>query len=140
MRRRLLRLLVAAIVGNAVLACGGEAAVTTTTEPISVGAGVLPQSVPTGFPVPSRSTIGATMIDRPANRTEFEVISGWGLETTVRAFELGLVNQGYVVTGSAGSADRWVTEFTSGEVRGTIVTTGEPGTPGSTAIVSLNTS
>jgi hypothetical protein len=139
MRHRLLRLLIAALVGNAVLACGGETAVTTTTEAVTVGAGVLPASVPAGFPLPSRSTIGATTIDRPAHRTEFEVISGWGLETTVRAFELGLVNQGYVVTGSSGSIERWVTEFTSGELRGTIVTTAQPGTPGSTALVSLNT-
>ncbi len=66
--------------------------------------------------------------------------STWGLDTTVRTFELGLVNQGYVVTGSSGTSERWVTEFSLGELRGTIVTTAEPGTAGSVSVVSLNTS
>lgn len=115
-------------------ACGGE----NDAEPVEVGRGELPETVPGDFPLPPGSSIGSTVVDRVNNRTEFTVNTGSDLTTAVAFFTVELVNEGYVVGRSNGTDESWQVEFSRGSLRGEIVlTTPESGTA---AVVSLNQS
>jgi hypothetical protein len=137
MRYRIALALVAML--TVLVACGDDTASTTTSdEPIVFGEGEIPDSVPDAFPIPPNARVGSTLVDRVNNRTEFRLVVPTDSETTVRFFQVGLVNQGYVIDSSTGTAVQWAMTFSSGEMEGTIVVT--PSGEFSNAVVSLSAS
>ncbi|HUG74838.1 MAG TPA: hypothetical protein VMM81_04100 [Acidimicrobiia bacterium] len=96
--------------------CGGGA----EPEPVEIGSGSLPSSMPRDFPIPPNAVIGSTLIDRPNHRTEVTLTMQEEMVPVVQYFQVGLVNAGYVVTRSEGDRSRWTIEFSKGELLGTI--------------------
>lgn len=97
------------------------------------GEGSLPASFPRDFPVPPNAAIGTTLVDRVNNRTEVNLTVRADMTSAVQFFQVGLVNQGYVVDRSEGDRARWTIEFLRGEMRGEIGLN----VSGSTALVSI---
>lgn len=99
----------------------------------------MPESFPRDFPVPAGAVILSTLIDRVNHRSEVNMNVRSELVTAVQFFQVGLVNQGYVVERSErGDGDEWLIEFTRGELRGTIEITHGAGL--SVVQIHLNTS
>ena len=121
-----------------VTACGDDGS-PTTTEAIQFGEGEIPESVPDDFPIPSDAIIGTTLVDKVNNRTEFRLTMRAGPTAAVQFFQVGLVNQGYVVESSEGNQNRWIIEFSKGELMGDIIFTA-PQNELTAAVVSINTS
>lgn len=90
-------------------------------EPLVLGEGEIPETLPAGFPIPTGASIGATMIDRSASTTEVDLEFGAGLPAVVSEFTVGLVGAGYVVFRSEDRGDRWVVEFGRGALSGRMV-------------------
>jgi hypothetical protein len=89
-------------------------------EPVELGEGAMPSSMPRDFPVPPNAVIGATLIDRINHRTEVTLTMQEEMVPVVQYFQVGLVNAGYVVTRSEGDRSRWTIEFSKGELLGSI--------------------
>ena len=120
-------------------ACGDDDGGTGTTEAVVFGEGTIPESVPDDFPIPAGSVVGTTLVDKINNRTEFRLTIRADATSTVQFFQVGLVNQGYVIDSSTGNSTEWTVTFSNGELRGTIFTT--PQGPGlTTSVISVNTS
>jgi len=138
---RLLRLVAMAIAfGLIVIACGDDDGAPATTEPVVFGEGEVPETVPEGFPIPPNASIGTTLVDKVNNRTEFRLTVTSDMESTIRFFQVGLVNEGYVITSSEGSAAEWTMTFSLGELTGQIFTTPQTGGSVTTSVISFNTS
>jgi hypothetical protein len=130
-RRLLLLLLAVATLAGALAAC--------SDEPVTAGEGEIPGSVPDDFPFPAGAVVGETLVDRTSHRTEFRLSISEDSTRVVRFFTMGLVENGYVISSSAGDAARWTIEFGRGILRGTVLV--EPAGPGAaTALVSINRS
>lgn len=130
-RRRLLLVLVVAVVAGVLAGC--------SDEPVTVGEGEIPGSVPDDFPIPGGAVVGATLVDRASHRTEFRLSVPDDPTRVVRFFTVGLVESGYVVDDSGGDATRWTIEFSRGILRGRVVV--EQAGPGeASALVSINRS
>jgi hypothetical protein len=120
-------------------ACSDDDGVTGSTQAVVFGEGTIPESVPDDFPIPAGAVVGTTLVDKINNRTEFRLSIRAESTATVQFFQVGLVNQGYVINSSEGNAAEWTLTFSNGELRGTIFTT--PQGQGLTAsVISLNTS
>jgi hypothetical protein len=133
--------LVIASLALVVTACGDDDTTTTeSTEAIVFSEGVIPDSVPESFPIPPDAVIGTTLVDKINNRTEFRMTITSDMETTVRFFQVGLVNQGYVITSSEGNAAEWTMTFSTGELTGSIFTTPQGGGFVTTSVLSFNAS
>jgi dUTPase len=115
MSRRFPYLLIA-LIAVTVVGCGDGA----EPEPIEIGEGSLPSTMPRDFPVPPNAVIGSTLIDRVNHRTEVTLTMQEEMVPVVQYFQVGLVNAGYVVTRSEGDRSRWNIEFSKGELMGTI--------------------
>ncbi|MCH7585361.1 MAG: hypothetical protein IH941_09430 [Acidobacteria bacterium] len=121
------------------VACGDDGGVTGSTEAITFGEGTIPDSVPGNFPIPDGSVVGTTLVDKINNRTEFRLTIRAETTATIRFFQVGLVNQGYVINSSEGNAAEWTLIFSDGELRGTIFTTPQ-GQGLTSSVISLNRS
>ncbi len=135
-----IRLVAALLVGIAVMAaCSDDGAATGTTEAVVFGEGVIPESVPDDFPIPSNSVVGTTLVDKINNRTEFRLTVVADITSTVQFFQVGLVNQGYIINSSEGNATEWTLTFSDGDLQGQIFTTPQSDSV-TTSVVSVNRS
>ena len=128
-----------AVMAVALTACSGGSTVstevlpseapeqTTTTsdpsEPIVFGSGVMPDTMPEGFPIPAEAVIGSTLIDRDRNVTEVIVRIPAAVEPVAQFFETNLPNRGYDVAASSGGETAWDIEFGGEGFGGTIAIT-----------------
>ena len=120
-------------------ACGDDDAVSGTTQAVVFSEGSIPDSVPDNLPIPDGAVVGTTLVDKINNRTEFRLTIQSDVTSVVRFFEVGLVNQGYVISSSDGNATEWTIMFSDGELRGTVLTT--PQAEGiATSVISVNKS
>ena len=123
-----------------VTACGDDDEPAGTTEAVTFGEGEIPSSVPEDFPIPAGAEIGNTLVDRINNNTEFSLTIRSDPTTAVQFFQVGLVNQGYVVESSDGNQTLWEITFSKGEaLTGSVVFTA-PADDLVAAVVSLATS
>ncbi len=134
-RRILHGLLVA--VALAAAACGGSSAATSTTAPPSTtppttattlavggvvfGEGVLPDTVPSGFPVPIGAVVGSTLVDPGSGTTEFVLTLPADVPGAADYFEQNLPIGGFQVTETAGNAAEWKVAFANDAAEGTVV-------------------
>jgi hypothetical protein len=122
-----------------VSACGDDEPA-ATTEALTFGEGVIPESVPDDFPIPVGAEIGNTLVDKLNNNTEFALTIRSDPTSAVQFFQVGLVNQGYVVESSDGNQTIWEITFSRGQaLTGSIVLTA-PADDLVAAVVSLSTS
>jgi hypothetical protein len=106
-----------------VSACGDDEPA-ATTEAITFGEGVIPDSVPEDFPIPAGAEIGNTLVDRINHKTEFSLTIRSDPTSAVQFFQVGLVNQGYVVESSDGNQTLWEITFSRGQgLTGSVVLT-----------------
>ncbi len=116
-------------------ACGGSSTTPSTTRPSTVpetvttlavggvvfGEGVLPDSVPSGFPVPIGAVVGSTMVDPGSGTTEFVLTLPADVPGAADYFEQNLPIGGFQVTETGGTAAEWKVAFGNDAVEGTIV-------------------
>lgn len=107
------------LVALSTVGCGGGG-LDVADDPVVFGEGVRPPAIPADFPIPADAVIGSTMIDRTNHRTEMALQVGADLESVVRYFNIGLVNQGFVVGASSGSGTSWKISFGRDELLGEI--------------------
>ncbi len=85
------------------------------------GSGRVPDPVPDEFPIYSPAEIGASNVDREANRTWFEMHIDDDVESVVRFYTVELVNVGYLVPRIEEVAPgSWVIEFRVEDLLGSI--------------------
>ena len=111
--------------------CGGDA----SPDGIVVGRGVIPETMPEGFPIPAGATIGETSMDRDAKTTVVDLATTGNLVSAVSTYTIGLVSSGYIVDQSEEQGDGWVIRFSRQDLRGTIALT--PGADGVDAAVTI---
>jgi len=121
------------LTGTLAVGCGDRA----EAEPIEIGAGGLPSTMPRDFPIPPDAVIGSTLIDRVNHRTEVTVTMQQEMVPVVQYFQVGLVDAGYVVNRSEGDRSHWAIEFVKGELRGTIDIDYDAGV--AVALIAVNT-
>lgn len=123
MRRRLATVLVILVLGALAAACGDDDVTPTsiTSGGIIFGEGEVPPAFPSDFPMPANAVIGSTLIDPINHRSEMNIRLGVEMTAMVQFYNVGLVNQGYVVTGSTGSSTSWEITFTRDTLAGSIV-------------------
>ena len=63
------------------------------------------------------------LIDRINNRSEMNMVIRLQSQAAIRFYEVGLVNQGFVVNSSTGSGNAWTIVFSRGELDATVVIT-----------------
>lgn len=114
-------------------ACGDDAG---PEDSVVFGSGSMPSTFPRDFPVPANAVIGSTLVDRVNHRSEVNMNVPVDLVSAVQFFQVGLVNQGYVVDRSEGGGTEWSIEFLRGELRGDIEFTHGAGL--TVIIVTLN--
>jgi len=112
--------------------CGGDA----SPDGIVVGRGVIPETIPEGFPIPAGATIGETSMDRDANTTVVDLTTVGNLVSAVSTYTIGLVSSGYIVDRSEGQGDGWVIRFSRQDLRGTIALTPGPDGVGATITIT----
>jgi hypothetical protein len=101
------------------VSCGGKG-LDSTDDSVIFGEGVRPPAIPNDFPIPPEAVIGSTLIDRTNHRTEMALQVGSDMESVVRYFNIGLVNEGFVVGSSSGSEAAWKIDFSRDELIGEI--------------------
>jgi hypothetical protein len=132
--RRLALVVVVVLAASVVAAgCGDD-----DGEPITFGEGEIPRSFPDDFPVPPGAVIGSTLVDRVSHRSEFALGAPQDATATVQFFLVELVNEGYVVESSEGSAAQWFITFSKGDLTGEVSI--RPGGSATQAVVSINRS
>jgi hypothetical protein len=137
---KLVRFVAVALVGLILGAgCSGDDAATGTTEAVQFGEGSIPDSIPANIPVPDNAVIGTTLVDKINNRTEFRISIPDDIASVIQFFQVGLVNQGYIVESSEGNAAEWTLTFSNGDLRGTIFTTPQ-GSAATTSVITVNRS
>jgi len=127
------------LVGAMVVSACGDDEVTGTTEAVVFGEGVIPESVPADFPRPGDSVVGTTLVDKINNRTEYGLSVTADATSTVQFFQVGLVNQGYIIDSSEGNSAEWLLDFSKGELQGSIFFTPQSDTV-TTAVIRFNRS
>lgn len=96
---------------------------TTTVDPdakVVFGKGSLPETMPTSFPIPEQSVVGATMIDRNRSVTEFVLTIPADVDAVVKFFEDNLPARGYVVSESDGTDGEWDLTFAGDGIEGSV--------------------
>ena len=93
--------------------------VDTSNDPLVFGNGVVPDTVPVGFPIPEEGSVGATMVDRVNGVTELVVIYPAQLEDVIDYFEANLPATGYTIDSADGTAAQWTIAF-SGNATGEV--------------------
>ena len=122
-----------------VAACGDDGpSGTTSGTGVVFGEGEIPPAFPDDFPIPPNAVVGSTLINHVTHRSEMSLQIDAEITAAVQFFNVGLVNQGFVVESSEGSATTWTIAFSRGELTGDIVfqTQGEV----SQAVVAVNAS
>ncbi len=114
-----------------VAGCGGG----TSSDGVVLGSGVIPESMPDGFPVPAGAVIGRTSMDRDAKTTVVDLTTEGNLVSAVSTYTIGLVSSGYIVDRSEEQGDGWVIRFSRQDLRGTIALV--PGADGVGATVTV---
>lgn len=106
-----------------IASCGGDGGRTldTSNGPIILGSGEVPPGFPDDFPIPGNAAIGSTLIDTVQFRSEMSMQVPAEMNATVQFFNVGLVNEGYVVESSTGSNTTWTIEYSKGELEGKVV-------------------
>jgi hypothetical protein len=118
--------LLVALVASTVLTAGCSSDDDTvpngTTAPgdLVFGEGELPGTVPADFPIPAQAVIGSTLVDPANDRTEVVVRVAVPIQSVAQFYDVNLVNQGYVIDGSAGDSQAWVIEFRRDGLEGTV--------------------
>ena len=130
-RRPLFALLALLVVVAVLVGCGSRERVITEE-------GEIPDSVPDDFPVPADATVGVSVVDQLAHRTEFALALVQGVEEAAQYYLVNLVSSGYVVESSAGDDTRWNISFSRGALRGTVRI--DAGGAGSSVVVKINRS
>jgi hypothetical protein len=134
-RRFLLLVALVAILGVVSTACGGDEA----REPVELGEGEIPESMPDSIPVPGGAVIGSTLVDRVNNRTEMSVQARVEYDALVQFYAVELVGRGFLVQESSGDTASWTIRFADGDLQGEVVIV--PGGQGlARAVVSVNRS
>lgn len=137
--RRLAPLAALLAISLVVSGCGDDEPA-ATTEAVTFGEGVIPDSVPEDFPIPAGAAIGNTLVDRINNKTEFSLTIRSDPTSAVQFFQVGLVNSGYVVESSDGNQTLWEITFSRGQdLTGSVVFTA-PQDDLVAAVVRLSTS
>ncbi len=121
-----------------VAACGDDGTGTTSGTGVVFGEGEMPPAFPEDFPIPPNAVIGSTLINPVNHRSEMSLQIDAEITAAVQFFNVGLVNQGFVVESSEGSPITWTITFSRGELTGDIVfqTQGDV----SQAVVAVNAS
>lgn len=121
------RIVVALLVALSVMATGcsdgADTATTVSIDPgddIVFGDGVLPESIPEDFPLPTGSAIGSTMVVTKTGFTEVIVRISAELGITAEFFNQGLGQSGFTVDSSEADGDNWAIEFSDESSKGTI--------------------
>jgi hypothetical protein len=122
------RTVAAALLALAVVAagCGGDSATSTTDgsvnspDDVVFGSGELPSTMPEGFPLPSGSVIGSTMVVTKTGFTEIVARVNADESVTADYFNQNLEAAGFSIDVSEANGDAWSIEFSHGDARGTI--------------------
>ncbi len=121
------RIVVAVFVALAVIGSGcSDGADTSTTisiesgDDVVFGEGVLPATIPDGFPLPSGSAVGSTMVVTKTGFTEVVMRISAEMGITAEFFSQGLGQNGFTVDRSEADGDRWAIEFSKDSEKGTI--------------------
>lgn len=122
------RTLVAVLLAFAVVAAGcGDGNATSTTDgsvdspdDVVFGQGELPSTMPEGFPLPSGSAIGSTMVVTKTGFTELVVRINSDQGVAAEYFNQNLPAAGFSVDKSEENGDAWSIEFSDGNGKGTI--------------------
>jgi hypothetical protein len=131
---------VIALLALIVAGCGGST--TTTTEgsisgdDVVFGSGTLPDTLE-GFPLPTGSAIGSTMVVTTTGFTEAVVRISATMGITAAWFEQNLPGAGFTVDSSQAEGKGWAIEYRADGAKGTIDLT-EPQEGITQAIVRLN--
>lgn len=134
--RRFLHILRPLVVTAALLmtasGCGGD----ISPDGVVIGSGVIPETMPAGFPIPVGAVIGETSMDRNAKTTVVDLTTEGSLVSAVSAFTIGLVSSGYIVDQSEEQGDDWVIRFSRQDLRGTIaLASGDDGVGATVTVV-----
>ena len=121
------RIIVAVLVALAVIATGcSDSAETSTTvsvdpgDDIVFGDGILPETIPEAFPLPTGSAIGSTMVVTKTGFTEVVVRISTEMGIAAEFFSKGLGQNGFTVASSEADGPNWAIEFSDDSARGTI--------------------
>ena len=125
------RTIAAAIVALAIVsgACsdGDEPATATSATPgvgsaeeVVFGSGVLPETLPSSFPVPAGSSVGSTMVVTDTGFTEVIIRINAEQGVTSEFFEQNLALAGFAIDSSADDGGSWKIEFNLDGAKGTI--------------------
>ncbi len=109
---------------------------TAQTEDVVFGQGAMPESIPSGFPVPAGSAIGATMVIKDG-LTEVVMRVNAPPSVTAQFFDVELQNAGFAVDDVAEVETGWTIAFNDEGNKGTIDIT-EPLEGLSQAVVRFN--
>ena len=137
-------MVVVAAVAVAATGCSDTTESTTTTatetteqtEDVVFGQGVMPESIPSGFPVPAGSAIGATMVIKDG-LSEVVMRVNAPPAVTAQFFDVELQNAGFTVDDVAEVETGWIVAFNHDGSKGTIDIT-EPLEGLSQAILRFN--
>jgi hypothetical protein len=119
LRRSILSLLV--VLAALPAACGGGG------DAEGSESGVLPATIPEGFPIPAGSRFGSSSVDEAHGRTEFEFTAPMRRLEAVTFFTVEFVSAGFVVERSAESGADWLIDFRRGLLSGSVLLSGDGG-------------
>lgn len=117
-------IIVAMAVAVAGAGCSDTTSTTTTAGSVDAndvvfGQGVLPDTIPGGFPLPAGSSIGSTMVIK-GGLTEVVVRISAAQGIAAEFFNQSLPEEGFTVDRSEVDGNGWVIEFNDGSVKGTL--------------------
>lgn len=110
--------------------CSDDTVATTTTaagtavaspDDVVFGSGVMPDTVPSIFPIPQGSVVGSTMVVTKTGFTEVIIRLSAEIGVAAEFFNQGLEQAGFAVESSVADADGgWRIEFLDGDTPATI--------------------
>jgi hypothetical protein len=92
----------------------------TTGDDVVFGDGVMPDTIPADFPLPTGSAVGSTMVVSKSGFTEVVVRVSAGMGISAEFFNQGLAQAGYSVDRSEADGAGWVIEFSKDSTRGSL--------------------
>lgn len=114
-------------------ACSDDPVATTTTttaaagtavsspDDVVFGSGVMPDTIPSEFPIPQGSVLGSTMVVTKTGFTEVIIRLSAEIGVAAEFFNQGLEQAGFTVESSVAEADGgWRIEFLDGDTPATI--------------------
>lgn len=131
-RRSLIVVLVMLTASLVAASCGGD-----DGEPITFGEGEIPSAFPDDFPVPPGGVVGSTLVDRVNHRSEYALVVPLDATATIQFYLVELVNEGYVVETSQGTAALWTITYSEGDLAGELSLQSQ-GSGATQVVVSVN--